>query len=67
MKANKSIGKVLTLSFIICHLSFSPVRAQSGAPYIHDPSTLAECDGKWYTFGTGGGLSAPVAVQHLIS
>ncbi len=55
MKANKSIGKVLTLSFIICHLSFSPVRAQSGAPYIHDPSTLAECDGKWYTFGTGGG------------
>ena len=29
--------------------------AQTGAPYIHDPSTLAECDGKWYTFGTGGG------------
>lgn len=31
--------------------------AQSGQPYIHDPSTLAECDGKYYTFGTGqGGL-----------
>ena len=30
-------------------------QAQSGQPYIHDPSTLAECDGKWYTFGTGGG------------
>lgn len=29
--------------------------AQIGAPYIHDPSTLAECDGKYYTFGTGGG------------
>lgn len=29
--------------------------AQTGAPYIHDPSTLAECNGKWYTFGTGGG------------
>ena len=29
--------------------------AQTGAPYIHDPSTLAECDGKYYTFGTGGG------------
>ena len=29
--------------------------AQAGAPYIHDPSTLAECDGKFYTFGTGGG------------
>lgn len=26
---------------------------QVGEPYIHDPSTLAECDGKWYTFGTG--------------
>jgi len=29
--------------------------AQTGAPYIHDPSTLAECDGKYYAFGTGGG------------
>ena len=30
-------------------------KAQTGAPYIHDPSTIAECDGKYYTFGTGGG------------
>ena len=30
-------------------------QAQVGAPYIHDPSTIAECDGKYYTFGTGGG------------
>jgi arabinan endo-1,5-alpha-L-arabinosidase len=29
--------------------------AQVGEPYIHDPSTIAECDGKYYTFGTGGG------------
>ncbi len=29
--------------------------AQEGAPYIHDPSTIVECDGKYYTFGTGGG------------
>lgn len=29
--------------------------AQTGAPYIHDPSTIAFCDGKYYTFGTGGG------------
>jgi len=29
--------------------------AQVGAPYIHDPSTIVECDGKYYTFGTGGG------------
>ena len=51
MKTTYLIG----LSNIFSHLSFSPVRAQSGAPYIHDPSTLAECDGKYYTFGTGGG------------
>lgn len=29
--------------------------AQVGQPYIHDPSTIAECEGKYYTFGTGGG------------
>ena len=44
-----------SLLFIISSLLFSPAGAQIGAPYIHDPSTLAECEGKWYTFGTGGG------------
>jgi arabinan endo-1,5-alpha-L-arabinosidase len=29
--------------------------AQTGKPFIHDPSTIVECDGKYYTFGTGGG------------
>jgi len=29
--------------------------AQAGDPYIHDPSSIVECDGKYYTFGTGGG------------
>jgi arabinan endo-1,5-alpha-L-arabinosidase len=29
--------------------------AQIGKPFIHDPSTIVECDGKYYTFGTGGG------------
>lgn len=29
--------------------------AQIGQPFIHDPSTIVECDGKYYTFGTGGG------------
>ena len=45
------------LYFIISTLFFlaAPASAQIGAPYIHDPSTLAECDGKYYTFGTGGG------------
>jgi arabinan endo-1,5-alpha-L-arabinosidase len=31
------------------------VIAQVGKPFIHDPSTIMECDGKYYTFGTGGG------------
>ncbi len=36
-------------------LTVGAAMAQVGEPYIHDPSTLAECDGKYYTFGTGGG------------
>jgi arabinan endo-1,5-alpha-L-arabinosidase len=43
------------LSFTFCLFSYSRVAAQVGAPYIHDPSTIAECEGKYYTFGTGGG------------
>ena len=31
------------------------IEAQIGQPYIHDPSTIAMCDGKYYTYGTGGG------------
>src|ERR1035438_768673 len=27
----------------------------SGEPYIHDPSTVAYDNGKYYTFGTGSG------------
>lgn len=32
-----------------------PAWALNGAPYIHDPSTIMQCEGKFYTFGTGGG------------
>lgn len=35
--------------------SYSGISAQVGEPYIHDPSTIIKCDGKYYTFGTGGG------------
>ena len=37
------------------YLSLLTSTAQVGQPYIHDPSTIAECDGRFYTFGTGGG------------
>jgi len=36
-------------------LSTQTVIAQVGKPFIHDPSTITECDGKYYTFGSGGG------------
>lgn len=42
------------LSAILLGLPLTAM-AQTGQPWIHDPSTLAECDGKYYTFGTGGG------------
>ena len=29
--------------------------ALDGQPGIHDPSTIATCNGKFYTYGTGGG------------
>ena len=32
-----------------------PTLALDGEPYIHDPSTIKQCDGKFYTFGSGSG------------
>ena len=46
--------KILFLLSIL-NCQFTTCDAQTGAPYIHDPSTIAECDGKYYTSGTGGG------------
>lgn len=43
----------LTAWSIIC-ISQATI-AQIGKPFIHDPSTVVECEGKYYTFGTGGG------------
>ncbi|MEI9944324.1 MAG: family 43 glycosylhydrolase [Chitinophagaceae bacterium] len=34
---------------------FKTTIAQVGKPFIHDPSTIMECEGKYYTFGTGSG------------
>jgi Beta-xylosidase len=41
---------------VLAFLAGSPAAAQlAGEPYIHDPSTVIESDGKYFTFGTGGG------------
>jgi arabinan endo-1,5-alpha-L-arabinosidase len=45
------IGATVLLSVLLT----GTVIAQVGKPFIHDPSTIMECDGKYYTFGTGGG------------
>ena len=51
MKRINTIGLIAILSITITQ----GLRAQIGKPFIHDPSTIVECDGKYYTFGTGGG------------
>lgn len=58
MKIQEQISRLLPsrrlCGGILCLFSLA-ANAQIGQPWIHDPSTLAECDGKYYTFGTGGG------------
>ncbi len=53
MKQIKKLNPLVLLLFLLT----STIKAQVGKPYIHDPSTIVECEGKYYTFGTfGGGL-----------
>lgn len=46
---------LLGAAALMSALTSTKALAQVGEPYIHDPSTIMECDGKYYTFGTGGG------------
>lgn len=47
--------RVAGLTTILVLLFSQKILAQVGSPFIHDPSTIMECEGKYYTFGTGGG------------
>lgn len=47
--------KIIFSSVLVALLASGSAKAQIGQPWIHDPSTLAYSDGKWWTFGTGGG------------
>src|SRR5438045_24421 len=47
--------KITTLVAVLAIFITQTIKAQVGRPFIHDPSTIVECDGKYYTFGTGGG------------
>lgn len=51
---NLTITKISAAATLMVMLSGTAI-AQVGNPYIHDPSTIMESDGKYYTFGTGGG------------
>ena len=51
MKKNKT----LFLYTLLLLIGAGKILSQGGKPFIHDPSTIVECDGKYYTFGTGGG------------
>jgi arabinan endo-1,5-alpha-L-arabinosidase len=43
---------MLLMGFIV--IEMSPLFALNGDIIIHDPSTIVQCDGKFYTYGTGG-------------
>jgi arabinan endo-1,5-alpha-L-arabinosidase len=45
----------INMTALLAVLITQIVTAQVGKPFIHDPSTIVECEGKYYTFGTGGG------------
>lgn len=45
------VGSIVMLSA----MHFSDAFPLDGEPFIHDPSTIMKCDGKYFTFGTGGG------------
>jgi len=47
--------KILGTTALLSALLIGTVMAQVGKPFIHDPSTIAESGGKYYTFGTGSG------------
>lgn len=51
---NFRIFTVAILTLLAFHLP-RPARAVEGEPFIHDPSTVTFCEGKFYTFGTGAG------------
>lgn len=43
------------IATILAALMAGTMNAQVGNVFIHDPSTVVKCDGKYYTFGTGSG------------
>ena len=53
MKSNVLAAAILLAAGVPASFAQSP--ALNGEPFIHDPSTVAFSDGKYFTFGTGAG------------
>ena len=49
------MNRRILLGGFLAMASAIPTFALDGAPYIHDPSAIVKCGGKYYTFGTGRG------------
>jgi arabinan endo-1,5-alpha-L-arabinosidase len=47
--------KIFSATVLLSVLFSGTIIAQVGNPFIHDPSTIMEDNGKYYTFGTGSG------------
>jgi arabinan endo-1,5-alpha-L-arabinosidase len=50
-----AMGLLAAGAALLCFAQSRPAPALDGEPYIHDPSTVTYCEGKYYTYGTGGG------------
>ena len=46
--------RTLVAPVLLLLLAAAPAFALDGQVGIHDPSTIVRCDGKFYTWGTGG-------------
>lgn len=55
MNPMKARTSAVMISALISLGMVGPAVALDGEPYIHDPATIMECAGRYYTFGTGGG------------
>jgi len=54
MKTRQATVPVTCTLAILAAIWASPAFALDGQVQIHDPSTIVQCNGRFYTFGTGG-------------
>ncbi len=60
MRVRRGIDRIL-LGLAVLALGTTAAAALSGAIFVHDPSPVVKCDGRYYVFGTGPGI--PILVS----